>query len=297
MTHGAFAQRPWAVRHGVFAEDPNELEAYRAGIIYALGPRDAIEDSVAAAIAQQLVQKRRLVRLEVDGLAIAGTLGHDSGRNILVDVQHAQRWVTLAQDFAGLASGTAVGDYPDYQAVTRFVEERLCLESVTPALWKDHPLETSADWEWALNALLDHVWGTDHSEAVLWADQQILDAYRELGQIEGRAVADMNDQALQLFNRVTTYNTRIQRVLDGLLNQYRQLQTRIVLRPGVPLLPGEELAPAPDSEPPLQLPEHQSHGPNRELPATRRTRPVRVLSLEEIKARETNPIPSQDPSG
>jgi hypothetical protein len=286
-------------------EDPVELEAYVEGIIYAFDPRDELEDVVVGSIAHRFVQLRRVARLESDGLALAGTLASEERRHALADAELVENRVALARALADVASGAEVGEDPfDYRALTEFVEEQLGVGRETPALWNDHPLETNDDWEWALTTLLDHVWGTDRGGAARWADQQILDGYLELGEVEGRALAHLNDGALQLFNRVTTYDTRIQRNLERLLREYHQLRTRIVLPRGAPLFRDEEPARLPDGEQPTQLPapksgEPPARQPNRQLSETPQTPRIHVLTIEEITSqahRETNPIANETPA-
>ena len=70
--HGAYSARPRAIRSGAFQEDPEEVEAYVAGIVEALAPRDHLEYVEALNIAAAYLRLRRLELLEIESLGGAG---------------------------------------------------------------------------------------------------------------------------------------------------------------------------------------------------------------------------------
>jgi hypothetical protein len=109
--------------------------------------------------------------------------------------------------------------------------------------------------------------GRNLSEAAEWAHRQVLQWQSELGWLDGRTLANGTERGLEMLDRVTTYGARIQRSLETALRNYRHLQARS--------LPAPEEAPSPAHQPANQ---------------------TTVLTMEEIKARETNPILDSDSS-
>jgi hypothetical protein len=259
--HGAFSERGFPVRIGLFAEDPEEVDAYQAGIVQALDPRDDVEDAQAQLVALRYLQVRRLARFEAESLSTAGTVTGHEHRSVLDDQATAADRLETARMMLHVVSGTAPEHNPDYRALANFVEVRRRLSWTSRDLWKDHPLDSPEDWEWAFNALLAHVWGTDLSAAADWAHREVLEWQCELGRLDGRALARGTERVLEILDRVTTYDARIQRSLERALRDNRYLQARS--------LPAPEGAPSPDHQPANQ---------------------PRVLSIDEIKDRETNPI-------
>ncbi len=260
-THGAFAERGFPVRSGLFAEDPEEVDAYQSGIVQALDPRDDLEEAQAQLVALRYLQVRRLARFEAESLASAGTVAGDEHRSVLDDQATAAHGLETARMMLHVVSSTTPEHDPDYGALAEFVKVRRRLWWETRDLWKDHPLDSPEDWEWAFNTLLAHVWGTDLCAAADWAHREVLEWQCELGRLDGSALARGTERVLEILDRVTTYDARIQRSLERALRDYRYLRARS--------LPAPEEAPSPDHQPANQ--------------------PI-VLSIDEIKDRETNPI-------
>jgi hypothetical protein len=258
-THGVFSQRGFPVRNGLFAEDPEEVDAYQTGIVQALAPRDDVEEAQAQLVARRYRQERRLARFEAESLASAGAVPGDHHRIILEGQATVGARLEAARMMHQVVSGTIPEDEPDYRALAEFVRERRYIS--TPEARTDHPLDTPKDWEWAFNAILADKWGSNPSEAADWAHRQVLQWQSELGWLDGRTLAKGTERGLEMLDRVTTYGARIQRSLETALRTYRSLQART--------LPAPEEAPSPVHQPANQ---------------------PRVLTMEEIKARETNPI-------
>ena len=68
-THGCYATGGLAVPRGIFAEDPDEVEAFLARIVESLHPRDAVELEAATQVASACLRFRRLGPLEAEAMA------------------------------------------------------------------------------------------------------------------------------------------------------------------------------------------------------------------------------------
>jgi hypothetical protein len=184
-------------------------------------------------VARRYLQERRLARLEAESLAGAGAVaGHDY-RSILDKQAWAGGFLEAARMMRQVVAGRMPEDDPDYRVLAEFVAERRDVRLAAADLWKDHPLDTPEDWEWAFNAVLAHVWGTNLDEAADWAHREVLQWQSQLGWLDGRTLARGAERGLEMLDRVTTYGARIQRNLERALRDYGYLQARTLPAPEV----------------------------------------------------------------
>lgn len=73
VRHGCYAG-PEPIGTGPFAENPDDLEAFKHGIFEQLAPRDDLERGAAEQLVRHYVQARRLGVFEDSTLTAAGTL-------------------------------------------------------------------------------------------------------------------------------------------------------------------------------------------------------------------------------
>jgi len=99
--HGGCATRQVAIPRGQFAEDPDEIRSFVAGIVRSLDPRDGLEAEEAQNIALGYLRLKRIGRLEAESIAGA-----------------APSWIHLAD----LAVDPIVGDSPEARRETSALE-------------------------------------------------------------------------------------------------------------------------------------------------------------------------------
>jgi hypothetical protein len=227
LTHGVTADQIDAVPRGLFAEDPAQEQAYIAGIVESLAPRDAIERVQALMVAKRYRQARRLDRLEAVSLGAAGTVAPEEHHWILNErrgLEHDEQ--CLDQLEALLGSGTPPSDL-DYEALAKYVERRRAL-GVGRRIWADHPLQSPKDWEWACQAILEHAFGPGYPGAATWMRDEQLQCDCRRGALDGRALATASERLLGTVDRLTTYQARTVRALERALRDYRHLQARVL---------------------------------------------------------------------
>ncbi len=256
MTHGVFATSSHPIGAGDFAEDPAEIQAYIDGILDGLAPRDNAERAQAQFVANAYLREQRLVRLEATVLASAGSVPPSEQRRLVEERREVQEYWDGCEDLRRALTG--LDHDPDCQKLVRFIEKRQsAARDAIERLWRDGLPDTLEDWSDALKALIREVWGPDDSGGIEWIEREQTAASHELGVLEGRALGNGAERGLQVVDRVTVYSMRISLVLERALREYHRLQAR-------PL--------APPASPPR-----------------RTSSPKRVISVEEISARETNP--------
>lgn len=209
LKHGLYQKSPAPIPGGPFAEDADDVREFVDGIVADLGPRDALELTLAKRIAHELLRGERLERVEGSLLLKVTSLRPMEWTNLRDDLEIARALVEYLED----PGRPRIGNW--HQAVASFIVRN------TPSWVFPNPVGIPPDrLSQALERLGDSraakEWGRDRVAELerLFVDQEPWDE----GTAAERQVAEMA--------KLGTIGTQSSRNLQRLLADYRRLHER-----------------------------------------------------------------------